>query len=123
MFGTIMEASMIDKKLSDKPCYFELSMGNAGNSLDGHNESTCNNLNDDEDETLVAVSSTSFSSTTASSKPTSHDRTHYYLPYWDYKPCMDVRCNFPDLRRRMYNSNMIAKIADRMVNDTCYVRI
>lgn len=115
LFSTIMEASMIDRKLSDKPCYFELSMGNAGNSLDGHNESTCNNLNDDEDDTLVTVSSTSFSSTTAASKPTSHDKSHYFLPYWDYKPCMDVRCNFPDLRRRMYNSNMIAKIADRMV--------
>lgn len=116
LFATIMEASMIDRKLSDKPCYFELSMGNAGNSLDGHNESTCNNLNDDEDDTLVAVSSTSFSSITAASKPTSHDRSHYYLPYWDYKPCMDVRCNFPDLRRRMYNSNMIAKMVDKMVS-------
>lgn len=116
LFSTIMEASMIDRKLSDKPCYFELSMGNAGNSLDGHNESSFNNLNDDEDDTLVTVSSTSFSSITSASKPTSHDKTHYYLPYWDYKPCMDVRCTFPDLRRRMYNSNMIAKMADKMVN-------
>lgn len=30
---------MIDKKLGDKPMYFELSIGNAGNTLDGHNES------------------------------------------------------------------------------------
>lgn len=30
---------MIDKKLVDKPLYFELSIGNAGNSLDGHNDS------------------------------------------------------------------------------------
>lgn len=118
LFGTIMEASMIDRKLYEKACYFELSMGNAGNSLDGHNESAaaCNNLNDDDDDRLVVVDTTSYSSTTSSSKPTTHDRQHYYLPYWDYKPCMDVRCYFPDLRRRMYNSNMIAKMADRMVS-------
>lgn len=105
---------MIDKKFSDKPCYFELSMGNAGNSLDGHNESNCKNLNDD--DTLETVDTTSFSSTTSSCKPTSHDRSYYYLPYWDYKPCMNVRCLFPDLRRRMYNSNMIAKLTEKMVS-------
>ena len=27
---------------------------------------------------------------------------------------MDVRCIFPDLRRRMYNSNMIAKLTEKM---------
>lgn len=114
LFSTIMEASMLDKKLSDKQCYFELSMGNAGNSLDGHNESNCNNMNDDEE--LETVDTTSFNSTTSTCKPTSHDKSHYYLPYWDYKPCMDVRCYFPDLRRRMYNSNMISKITEKMVS-------
>jgi len=39
LFATIMDATMIDKKLSDKPVYFEISIGNAGNALDGHNES------------------------------------------------------------------------------------
>lgn len=110
-----MEASMVDKKLSDKPCYFELSIGNAGNSLDGHNESSCNNLNDDDE--LETVDTTSYNSMTSSCKPTTHDKAHYYLPYWDYKPCMDVRCYFPDLRRRMYNSNMISKLTDKMVNN------
>lgn len=105
---------MLDKKLSEKPVYFELSIGNAGNSLDGHNESNCNNLNDDDE--LETVDTTSYSSTTSSCKPISHDKSHFYLPYWDYKPCMDVRCYFPDLRRRMYNSNMISKISDKMVS-------
>ena len=40
LFATIMDATMIDKKLGDKPIYFEISIGNAGNSLDGHNESS-----------------------------------------------------------------------------------
>ncbi|XP_055599374.1 otoferlin-like [Uranotaenia lowii] len=112
LFGSVLEASMIEKKLCDRPVYFELSMGNSGNSLDGHNESATN-LNDDGDD-LESVDTTSFNSTTSASKPISHDKNHYFLPYWDNKPCMDVRCSFPDLRRRMYNSNMIAKITERM---------
>lgn len=30
---------MIDKRLTDKPIQFELSIGNSGNSLDGHSDS------------------------------------------------------------------------------------
>ena len=40
LFSTIMDATMIDKKFGEKPMYFEISIGNAGNTLDGHNEST-----------------------------------------------------------------------------------
>lgn len=114
LFSTIMEATMIDKKISDKSIYFELSIGNAGNSIDGHNESQCNNLGDDGE--LEIVDATAFNSTTNSCKPISHDKLYYYLPYWDYKPCMNVRCHFPDLRRRMYNSNMIAKLVEGTVS-------
>lgn len=39
LFSTILNASMIDKKLADKPVYFEISIGNAGNAIDGNNES------------------------------------------------------------------------------------
>lgn len=111
LFSTIFEASMFDKKLHDKQVYFEISMGNAGNSLDGHNES--HTIITGEEEELDAIDVTTFNSTTSSCKPISHDKSHYFLPYWDYKQCMDVRCSFPDLRRRMYNSNMIAKICER----------
>lgn len=106
---------MIDKKLSDKPVYFELSIGNAGNSIDGHNESQCSTFGEEGELQTVDVSS--FNSTTNSCKPISHDKLYYYLPYWDYKPCMNVRCHFPDLRRRMYNSNMIAKITETLVSN------
>lgn len=112
LYSTIFEATMLDKKIIDKPVHFELSIGNCGNSLDGHNESQTNHFDDDDD--LEAVDVTSYNSTTSACKPISHDKTHFYLPYWDYKPCMDVRCIFPDLRRRMYNSNMIAKLTEKM---------
>ncbi|XP_061500462.1 otoferlin [Anopheles gambiae] len=112
LFASVLEASMLDKKVCDRSVYFELSMGNAGNSLDGHNESATTNMDDDDDP--VSIDTTAYNSTTSACKPISHDKNHYYLPYWDYKPCMDVRAWFPDLRRRMYNSNMIAKISERL---------
>lgn len=121
LFATVMEATMIDKKLNDKSIYFELSVGNAGNSIDGHNESQCTAISDDGE--LDVVDTTSFNSTTNACKPISNDKLHYYLPYWDYKPCMNVRCHFPDLRRRMYNSNMIAKFVDALVSCALLLRL
>lgn len=50
LFTTILDASMIDKKLGDKPVYFEVSVGNAGNAIDGHNTSTKEHYDSDSDE-------------------------------------------------------------------------
>ncbi|KAG7196910.1 hypothetical protein KM043_000181 [Ampulex compressa] len=120
LFATIMDATMIDKKLGDKPMYFEISIGNAGNALDGHNESSkmfdsgSKGGTSGEEEELQEVLSGSWQSTTPPSKPMTHDKTYYYLPYWDDKPCLHVRSIWPDYRRRMYNSNVIGKIADKL---------
>lgn len=54
-------------------------------------------------------------STTQAIKPMTHDKLYYFLPYWDNKPCMHIRSVWPDYRRRMYNSNIIAKIAEKLV--------
>lgn len=62
------------------------------------------------------VTESSWQSTTTSIKPMTHDRLYYFLPYWDDKPCMHVRSVWPDLRRRMYNSNVVARIVDRLVS-------
>ena len=62
------------------------------------------------------MTESSWQSTTTSVKPMTHDRLYYFLPYWDDKPCMHVRSVWPDLRRRMYNSNVIARIVDRLVS-------
>ncbi|KRT84296.1 C2 domain containing protein [Oryctes borbonicus] len=111
-----MDASMIDKKLADKPVYFELSVGNAGNAIDGNNESKKDAYNESDSDELESVVSDSISwqSTTTPTKPMTHDRIYYFLPYWDNKPCMHVRSVWPDHRRRMYNSNIIAKLADKL---------
>jgi hypothetical protein len=47
---------MIDKKLGDKPLFFEVSIGNAGNSLDGHNETSKDFNESDSDENLGMIS-------------------------------------------------------------------
>lgn len=41
LFCSILDASMIDRKLGEKPLFFEISIGNAGNIIDGHNDSLC----------------------------------------------------------------------------------
>lgn len=43
---------MIDKKLADKPVYFELSVGNAGNAMDGNNESRKEAYNESDSDEL-----------------------------------------------------------------------
>lgn len=50
LFATILDASMLDKKLGDKPAYFEISIGNAGNAMDGHNQSAKDVNDSDSDE-------------------------------------------------------------------------
>lgn len=120
LYATIMDATMIDKKLGDKPMYFEISIGNAGNALDGHNESfkMCDigskGGTSGEEEDLQEVLAGSWQSTTPASKPMTHDKIYYFLPYWDDKPCLHVRSIWPDYRRRMYNSNIIGKIVDKL---------
>ncbi|ERL89507.1 hypothetical protein D910_06873 [Dendroctonus ponderosae] len=115
LFTTILDASMIDKKLGDKPVYFEVSIGNAGNAIDGHNTSTKEHYDSDSDELEIVSSDTAcWQSTTSPSKPMTHDKIYYFLPYWDNKPCMHIRSVWPDYRRRLYNANIIGKVAEKL---------
>ncbi len=133
-----MDATMIDKKLSDKGIQFEMSMGNAGNTIDGQPaggkedsdaadstgpaagaSGSTGSAAGVEDEALLGT----WNSTTPSVKPLSHDRMYYFLPYWDDKPTMYIRNGFPDHRRRMYQSNVISKMADILVRIYIFVNI
>ena len=69
-----------------------------------------------EEEELQEILAGSWQSTTPASKPMTHDKIYYFLPYWDDKPCLHVRSIWPDYRRRMYNSNIIGKIVDKLVS-------
>ncbi|XP_045490218.1 otoferlin-like [Pieris rapae] len=113
LFGSVFNVNMIDKKLTDKPITFELSIGNAGNSLDGPH-SSMRRPQDLAVESLDELKADTgyWQSTTHDMKAQSNDRYYYYLPYWDTKQCMHVRSIWPDHRRRLYNSNMLSYILD-----------
>ncbi|XP_061425557.1 otoferlin-like isoform X3 [Lethenteron reissneri] len=138
LFGAFLEATMIDRKISDKLISFEVSIGNYGNSLDGLNKSNILDRSDDEDEydegdeddetellndetdDAEMDDDTSGSSTTPSYKPETNDRQYFHMPYYEQKPCVHVRSAWHDQRRRLYNSNIIDKIADKLeegIND------
>ncbi|KAK5642921.1 hypothetical protein RI129_009088 [Pyrocoelia pectoralis] len=115
LFATILEANMIEKRLGDKPMYFEISVGNAGNEMDGHNHSKREHIeSDSEDLEAVVTDSASWQSTTPPTKPMTHNKLYYFLPYWDNKPCMHIKSVWPDYRRRMYISNQIEKISEKL---------
>ncbi|XP_023341787.1 otoferlin, partial [Eurytemora carolleeae] len=116
LFSTILEATIIDKRLVDKSIWFEISMGNAGNALDGEIipgrvDDLDTNHHDDEREDVLRAT---WNSTTPPTRALSHDRLYYFLPFWDEKPSLYVRTALPDHRRRMYISNVIGKIADKL---------
>ncbi|XP_023662401.2 otoferlin isoform X2 [Paramormyrops kingsleyae] len=126
LFGSFLEATMIDRKIGDKPINFEVTIGNYGNLIDGASKpkirKTRRNEGDEEselmhhdegeedgdDEDLVPVSSTPLM------KPMITERNYYHLPYFDRKPCIFIKSWWPDHRRRLYNSNIMDKIADKL---------
>ncbi|KAM9704298.1 otoferlin isoform 12-T13 [Menidia menidia] len=129
LFGSFLEATMIDRKIGDKAISFEITIGNYGNQIDGvsktssakkkrkdgeseeeENELIQNSSEDEaeEDGELVSVSST------PPMKPVITDRNYFHLPYFEKKPCVYIKSLWQDQRRRLYNSNMMDKIADKL---------
>ncbi|KAK8745032.1 hypothetical protein OTU49_000411, partial [Cherax quadricarinatus] len=111
------EATMIEKRVSDKPVTFEISIGNAGNSIDGCS-STRPSSDEESDgdsgpESIIAEASM-WQSTTPPAKPMTNDKVYYFLPFWDDKPCLYVRAFFQDHRRRLYHSNVIDSITTKL---------
>ncbi|KAM4529507.1 otoferlin isoform 9-T9 [Fundulus diaphanus] len=129
LFGSFLEATMIDRKIGDKPISFEITIGNYGNQIDGvsksssvkkkkkegENEEEENELiqNSSEDEADEEADLTSVSSTPPM-KPFITDRNYFHLPYFEKKPCVYIKSWWQDQRRRLYNSNMMDKIADKL---------
>ncbi|XP_060773958.1 otoferlin isoform X1 [Neoarius graeffei] len=128
LFGAFLEATMIDRKIGDKPIIFEVTIGNYGNQLDGASKPVkrkkkgrgegddeeselIHNSSDEEpeeDSDLVSVSSTPVM------KPVITDSNYFHLPYFEKKPCIYIKSWWQDHRRRFYNSNIMDKIADKL---------
>uniref|UniRef100_A0A3P9NE86 Otoferlin n=1 Tax=Poecilia reticulata TaxID=8081 RepID=A0A3P9NE86_POERE len=128
LFGSFLEATMIDRKIGDKPISFEITIGNYGNHIDGVSKSSVKKKkkegeNQEEENELIQNSSedeadedadlTSVSSTPPM-KPFITDRNYFHLPYFEKKPCVYIKSWWQDQRRRLYNSNMMDKIADKL---------
>ncbi|XP_032040700.1 otoferlin isoform X3 [Aythya fuligula] len=128
LFGAFLEATMIDRKIGDKPINFEVTIGNYGNQIDGtakpvlrrkkeggdgdeeESELLQNSSEDEggEDGEMVSVSSSQ------PMKPLVTDRNYFHLPYLENKPCIYIKSWWQDQRRRLYNANIMDKIADKL---------
>uniref|UniRef100_A0A1A7XN40 Otoferlin n=2 Tax=Iconisemion striatum TaxID=60296 RepID=A0A1A7XN40_9TELE len=129
LFGSFLEATMIDRKIGDKPISFEITLGNYGNQIDGVSKSSVlkkkrkDGENEEEENELIQNSSEDEAeeegdvlsvSSTPPMKPFITDRNYFHLPYFEKKPCVYIKSWWQDQRRRLYNSNMMDKIADKL---------
>uniref|UniRef100_A0A6I8N4Q4 Fer-1 like family member 6 n=1 Tax=Ornithorhynchus anatinus TaxID=9258 RepID=A0A6I8N4Q4_ORNAN len=128
LFGAFFEATMIDRKIGDKPISFEVSVGNFGNITDGgshHGTRKKSADSIDEERTPLLHEGQGESahhtalpqvSTTQPEKPsvTDGNRNYNYLPFEAKKPCVYVTSSWEDQIFRLHWSNMLEKMADQL---------
>ncbi|XP_054446067.1 fer-1-like protein 6 [Pteronotus mesoamericanus] len=125
LFGAFFEATMIDRKIGDKPISFEVSIGNFGNLIDGgsHHGSKKRSAESAEEDSLpllhegerdAAPEAVPMVSTTRPEKPlvTEGNRNYNYLPFEAKKPCVYFTSSWGDQTFRLYWSNVLEKMAD-----------
>ncbi|XP_005354674.1 fer-1-like protein 6 [Microtus ochrogaster] len=126
LFGAFFEATMIDRKIGDKPISFEVSVGNFGNLIDGgsHHGSKKKSAEPTEEDVLPLLhegekdvphdSAISMASTTHPEKPlvTEGNRNYNYLPFGAKKPCVSFISSWGDQTFRLHWSNMLGKMAE-----------
>ncbi|KAJ6663116.1 hypothetical protein lerEdw1_010709 [Lerista edwardsae] len=129
LFGAFFEATMIDRKVGDKPISFEVSVGNFGNVIDGVSpgaggKKKSHEGEDEESAPLLHEGTGDAShdvamplvSTTHPEKPllTEGNRNYHYLPYEEKKPCVYIKSFWGDQTFRLYFSNVLEKMADML---------
>ncbi|XP_061899143.1 otoferlin-like isoform X1 [Entelurus aequoreus] len=126
LFGSFLEATMIDRKIGDKPINFEVTIGYYGDELDGpiqhksggkkkaDGEEETELIHDSSDEEMDDDGDLTSVATTPPMKPVVTDRNYFHLPYFERKPCVYIKSWWQDQRRRLYNANIIDNIADKL---------
>ncbi|XP_046873889.1 otoferlin-like [Hypomesus transpacificus] len=127
LFGAFLEATMVDRKIGDKPINFELTIGNYGSEVDGVTKPKSGRKKkgaDDEEESELIHNSSEEEvdedgdlasvATTPPMKPVITDRNYFHLPYFERKPCIYIKSWWQDQRRRLYNANIIDNIAHKL---------
>uniref|UniRef100_A0A665X0R4 Otoferlin a n=1 Tax=Echeneis naucrates TaxID=173247 RepID=A0A665X0R4_ECHNA len=123
LFGSFLEATMIDRKIGDKTISFEVTIGNYGNQIDGVSKPSSAKKkkdveNEEEESELIQNSSDDELAFQIVGLVILFGiyRNYFHLPYFEKKPCVYIKSWWQDQRRRLYNSNMMDKIADKLVS-------
>ncbi|XP_008303313.1 fer-1-like protein 6, partial [Stegastes partitus] len=137
LFGVLLEATMIDRKIGDRPISFEFSLGNYGNVLESVAPPTiaspalslrrreldlpdANMASSPASPTSPLLPREPQDASTKTSRPTTSpekplivegNRYYMYLPLEKQKPCVHVVSHWEDRTYRLYNSNMLENIA------------
>ncbi|KAG9473826.1 hypothetical protein GDO78_004239 [Eleutherodactylus coqui] len=134
LFGVLFEVTMIDQSIGNKPVKFEFSIGNYGKTAEIITKSSKKKgdavpeerqgLLDagSEDELSVEMEEEPINneqrnkSVTPPKKPdhTEPDDSYYYIQLGTDRPCVHVWSYWEDHSWRLYNSNWIVKIGERL---------
>lgn len=87
--------------------------GNHGNTLDGQALSATGEA---VDEVRRNGENPNVHPLTPPVRPVTNDRQYYHIPWEDSKPCTHIKFTWQDHRRRLYNSNVLLKICERLVS-------
>ncbi|KAA0711531.1 Otoferlin Fer-1-like protein 2 [Triplophysa tibetana] len=119
MYGSTRSYTIMDE-------YQDLNEGNYGSEVDTPTKPRSKKKKgdgDDEESELIHGSSDEEMdtdgdmisvSTTPPMKPVITDRNYFHLPYFERKPCICIKSWWQDQRRRLYNSNIMDNIADKL---------
>jgi hypothetical protein len=94
LFATIFEASSISRRFSDKPISFRMS---------------CGPLHVDESGDKVEAT------VTPPLKPQIMNKNYCFVPIDEEKPCLHLTLSLPDVRKRMFNYNLLTKMLTSLV--------
>ncbi|TRY83688.1 hypothetical protein DNTS_034385 [Danionella cerebrum] len=116
LFGCVFEASMIDRKVGERPLSLEFTIGNNGNFIDGAAPLPSKKKVEDVSAStplLETAAAVPCKSTTAAEKPLFGDKQRHYmhLPFAAQKPCVYVYSSWEDRAYRLHHANMLDAIA------------
>uniref|UniRef100_A0A8B9HKC2 Otoferlin a n=1 Tax=Astyanax mexicanus TaxID=7994 RepID=A0A8B9HKC2_ASTMX len=104
LFGSFLEATMVDRKIGDKPINFEVTIGEGLIypilTINKYLQYCSIVLTCTDKELSVPHRSVKWN--------------YFHLPYFEKKPCIYIKSWWQDQRRRLYNSNIMDKIADKL---------
>uniref|UniRef100_A0A671KXN8 Fer-1 like family member 6 n=1 Tax=Sinocyclocheilus anshuiensis TaxID=1608454 RepID=A0A671KXN8_9TELE len=122
LFGCVFEASMIDRRIGDRPVSLEFTIGNFGNLIDGTAPPPSKKKLEDVSVTtplLDTAATMPCKSTTTPERPLFGDAQRHYmhLPIGTQKPCGYIYSSWEDRAYRLHHANMLDTIALMFVCD------